>query len=133
MWTRPEIDSPPASRVQPYSLNTPPAAPVMSQHSGGQYGDNYYPGGYASSNSYNNYPQQQQQQPQYQQQQYQQQQPAHSTYDYSSSEERDAYGGITQSPRPYPQQGYIPPSQLLNAGVAGNNYNSYRRGGVPSW
>jgi len=105
----------------------------MTQHSGGQYSGNYYPGGYASSNSYNNYQQQQQQQPppQYQQPQYQQQQPAHSAYDYSSSGEHDAYGGITQSPQPYPQQGYIPPSQLLNAGV-GNNYSGYHRGGVPS-
>jgi hypothetical protein len=98
----------------------------MSQHSGGQYSDNYYPGGYASANSYNNYPQRQERQ------QYQQQQPARSTYDYSSSSGgHDAYGGITENPQPYPQQGYIPPSQLLNAGV-GNDYNSYHRGGVPS-
>lgn len=131
VWARPEIDTPPASRVH---LDTPPppAAPVMSQHNGGQYSsDNYYPGGYASSNSYNNYQQQHQQRPpQYQQPQYQQH-PAHSTYDYSSSVEHDASGGITQSPQPYPQQGYIPPSQLLKAGV-GNDYSSYHRGGVPS-
>jgi len=103
----------------------------MSQHSGGQYSGNYYAGEYASSNSYNNYQQQQQQRPpQYQQPQYLQH-PAHSTYDYSSSGEHDASGGITQSPQPYPQQGYIPPSQLLNAGVR-NDYGGYHPGGVPS-
>ncbi|KIM47189.1 hypothetical protein M413DRAFT_440691 [Hebeloma cylindrosporum] len=123
VWARPTIDSPPASRVQPYSLNTPPppAAPVMSQHSGGQYSDGYYAGGYASTNSFNSYPQRQQQQ---QQQQYPQ--TPHSNYDYSASE-HDAYGGITQNQQPYPQQGYTPPSQLMHAG-AGNDYNSYHRG-----
>ncbi|KIM43464.1 hypothetical protein M413DRAFT_25827 [Hebeloma cylindrosporum] len=122
VWARPEIDTPPASRVQ---LD----APIMSQQNGGQYSGNYYPGRYASSNPYNNYQQQEQRQPQqYQQPQYQQHS-AHSTYDYSSSGEHDASRAITQSPQPYPQQGYIPPSQLLNAGV-GNDYSGYHRGGV---
>jgi len=51
-------------------------------------------------------------------------------YDYSSLGEHDAYGGITQSPQPYPQQGYIPPSQLLNAQglLVGNDYSSHHHG-----
>jgi len=84
----------------------------MSQYTGGQYGDGYYPGGYASANVYNNY--QPQQQP-------------HPTYNYPSSEGHEAYGGVALSPQPYPQQGYIPPSQLLKPGL-GNEYNDDNAG-----
>ena len=83
-------------RVKRRRTLPPPAAPVISQHSDGQYSSNYYPGGYTSPNSYNNYQQQQQQLPQCQQLQYWRQQPAHSTCDYSPWGECDAYGRITQ-------------------------------------
>ena len=62
-----------------------------------------------------------------QQLQYKGPQPTH--YDYSSSGEHNAYGGITQRPQLYPQQGYIPPSQLLNAGL-GNDYSGHHHGGA---
>ena len=37
---------------------------------------------------------------------------------------------IQSPPQPYPRQGYIPLSQLLNADV-GNDYSGYHYGGVP--
>jgi len=112
-WRRPVLDSPPSPVRPTISLNTPPPppAPVMSQYTGGQYGDGYYPGRYASASAYNNY------------QQHQHQQLPHSTYNYTSSEEHDAYGGVAPNPQPYPQQGYIPPSQLLKPAL-GNDYNN---------
>lgn len=71
----------------------------MSQYTGSQYGDGYYPGGYSSASAYNSY---------------QQYQLTHSPYNYSPSEEYDGYGGgVALSPQTYPQQGYTPPSQLL--------------------
>jgi hypothetical protein len=81
----------------------------MSQYTGSQYGDGYYPGGYGTASPYNSYQQQHQ--------------PAHSPYNYSPSEEHDAYGGVAPSSQPYPQQGYIPPSQLLNPAL-GNDYKN---------
>ena len=48
----------------------------------------------------------------------------------SNHQPTTAVANTMQSPQPYPRQGYIPLSQLLNAEV-GNDYSGHHYGGVP--